>query len=47
MREKQGEAAPGVLSSVLGHLVQERQGHTGKSPVQGHQEDEGSGAPLL
>lgn len=42
-----GKAAPGgVLCPVLCSTVQERQGHVGDSPKNGHKDDEGSGALL-
>lgn len=42
-----GEAALGVLNPLLGPAVLERPGHTGGSPVEGHQDGEGAGALLL
>ena len=39
--------SPGVLYSVLSFPVQKRQGSPGESPAEGHEDDKGSGAPLL
>lgn len=41
------KAAPGVLCPVLGLPIQGRPRNTGKSPTEGYQEDQGTGAPLL
>ena len=42
-----GQVSPRVLCPVLVSLVQKRQGSPGKSPVEGHEDDKGSGASLL
>ncbi|PKU46998.1 rna-directed dna polymerase from mobile element jockey-like [Limosa lapponica baueri] len=41
------EVTSGVLCSVLGFLVQERQRTTGKSPTEGYKDEKGNGGPLL
>ena len=41
------EVSSGVLCPVLDSLVQKMQGSPGKSPVEGHKDDKGPGAPLL
>ena len=41
-----GEAAPEVLGPVMDFPVQERPGHSGGSPTEGHQDDKGPGVPL-
>lgn len=42
-----GEAASLALCPVLGSPVQERPGHAGRSPAEGHQGKQGPGATLL
>lgn len=41
------EATPAVLCLVLISLIQERNGHTGKSVAKGHRNDERTGASVL
>lgn len=41
------EATPAVLCLVLISLIQERNGHTGKSVAKGHRNDERTGVSVL
>lgn len=40
-----GETTPGALFLVLDTPLQDRHGHTGAGPVNGHKDDEGTSPP--